>query len=176
MTVRVTDHDWVSGLVSSAQAGDEQAFAELVHLHQNRAVAYATAILGDYHVAQDAAQEAFVDAYRELRSLREPAAFGRWLRTTVFKHCDRLTRRKRLPTSGLESALDVASAGPSPHEAFEAREGRAALREAIATLSAAQQQAVLLFYMGECSHAEIAAFLGVTSNTAKPGYTRRAST
>ena len=74
-------------LVRSAQAGDELAFAE-----------------GDYHLAEDAAQEAFVDAYRELRSLREPAAFGRWLCTIVFKHCDRLTRGKRPVLSGLESA------------------------------------------------------------------------
>ena len=90
-------------------------------------MAYATAILGDYHLAEDAAQEAFVDAYRELRSLREPAAFGSWLRTIVFKHCDRMTRRKRPALSGLESALDVASPGPSPHEALEtARDARGA--------------------------------------------------
>ena len=151
----------------SAQAGDELAFAELVRSHQDRAVAYATAILGDYHLAEDAAQEAFVDAYRELRSLREPAAFGSWLRTIVFKQCDRLTRGKRPALSGLESALDIASPAPSAHEALETGETRAALRTAIAALSHAEQQAVLLFYMGECSHAEIAAFLGVTSNAVK---------
>jgi len=163
----VIGRDRIPLLVSSAQAGDELAFAELVRSHQNRAVAYATAILGDYHLAEDAAQEAFVDAYRELTSLREPAAFGSWLRTIVFKHCDRLTRGKRPPLSGLESALDVASPAPSPHQAFETYETHAALRKAIAALSDAEQQAVLLFYMGECSHAEIAAFLGVTSNAVK---------
>ena len=154
-------------LVRSAQAGDELAFAELVRAHQDRAVAYATAILGDYHLAEDAAQEAFVDAYRELRSLREPASFGSWFRRIVFKHCDRLTRGKRPALSGLESALDIASPGPSPHEALETGETHAALRNAIGALSHAEQQAVLLFYMGECSHAEIAAFLGVTSNAVK---------
>jgi RNA polymerase sigma factor (sigma-70 family) len=163
----VTERDRISRLVARAQTGDEIAFAELVRSHQDRAVAYATAILGDYHLAEDAAQEAFVDAYRELRSLRDPAAFGRWLRTIVFKHCDRLTRGKRLPISGLESALDVASPGPSPHQALETSETRAALRQAIAALTSAEQQAVLLFYMGECSHAEIAAFLGVTGNAVK---------
>ena len=76
-----TDRDSVGVLVSNAQAGDEPAFAELVRLHQNRAVAYATAILGDYQLGQDAAQEAFVDAFRNLRSLQEPGAFGSWLRT-----------------------------------------------------------------------------------------------
>ena len=150
-TASGTDRDSVGVLVSSAQAGDESAFAELVRLHQNRAVAYATAILGDYQLGQDAAQEAFVDAFRDLRSLQEPGAFGSWLRTIVFKHCDRMTRRKRLPMSGLESVLDLASPAPSPHEVLEARENRGRLRDAIATLSSAQQQAVLLFYMGGCS-------------------------
>jgi RNA polymerase sigma factor (sigma-70 family) len=163
----VIDRSRTALLVSRAQKGDELAFAELVRSHQNRAVAYATAILGDYHLAEDAAQEAFVDSYRELRSLRDPAAFGRWLRTIVFKHCDRLTRGKRPPLSGLESALDVASPDPSPHEALETGETHAALRKAIAALSETEQQAVLLFYMGECSHAEIAAFLGVTGNAVK---------
>ena len=46
-------------------------------------------------------------------------------------------------------------------------ETRASLRRALAALSSAEQQAVLLFYMGECSHAEIAAFLGVTTNAVK---------
>ena len=108
-------------LVRSAQAGDDVAFAALVRSHQDRAVAYATAILGDCHLAEDAAQEAFVEAHRQLRSLREPAAFGGWFRTIVFKHCDRLTRGKRSVLSGLESALDVASPGPSPHEAARSR-------------------------------------------------------
>ena len=161
------ERDRISLLVRSAQAGEELAFAELVRSHQDRAVAYATAILGDYHLAEDAAQEAFVDAYRELPALREPAAFGSWLRTIVFKHCDRLTRGKRPPLSGLESALDIASPDPSPHQALETGETHATLRKAIAALSHAEQQAVLLFYMGECSHAEVAAFLGVTSNAVK---------
>ena len=135
-----TDRGSVGVLVSNAQAGDESAFAELVRLHQNRAVAYATAILGDYRLGQDAAQEAFVDAFRKLRSLQEPGAFGSWLRTIVFKHCDRMTRGKRLPLSGLESALELASPAQSPHDVLEARENRGRVRDAIATLSGAQQQ------------------------------------
>ena len=69
--------------------------------------------------------------------------------------------------SGLESALELVSPDPAPDEVLEARERRIVLREAIATLSDGQQQVVLLFYMGECTHAEIAEILGVTSNAVK---------
>jgi RNA polymerase sigma factor (sigma-70 family) len=89
------DKERTVSLVRAAQTGDDLAFTELVRAYQDIAVAYATSILRDYQLAEDAAQEAFVEAYRELASLREPAAFAAWFRTIIFKHCDRMTRRKR---------------------------------------------------------------------------------
>jgi RNA polymerase sigma factor (sigma-70 family) len=139
----------------------------LVRAYQDIAVAYATSLLGDYHLAEDAAQEAFVEAYRALASLREPVAFAAWFRTIIFKHCDRLWRRKQHPLTGLEAALEVASPEPSPHEALELRATQQSVREAISSLSDSEQQVVLLYYMGEYSTAMIAEFLNVTTNTIK---------
>jgi RNA polymerase sigma factor (sigma-70 family) len=99
------DKERITLLVCAAQAGDDLSFAELVRNYQDIVVAYATSILGDYYLAEDAAQEAFIEVYRGLPALREPAAFAGWLRTIVFKHCDRLTRRKRYPITGLEVAF-----------------------------------------------------------------------
>jgi RNA polymerase sigma factor (sigma-70 family) len=159
--------DAVASLARAARDGDDDAFAALVRAYQDVAVAYATSLLGDYHLAEDAAQEAFADAWRALPALREPAAFGAWLRTIVRKRCGRVTRRRQLRTTGLDAALGLASPAPSPHEALERRETRAALHAAIATLSGAEQQAVLLYYMGDHSHRAIAEFLGVTPNAIK---------
>jgi len=161
------DKEKITSFVCAAQTGDDLAFAELVRVYQDIAVAYATSILGDYHLAEDAAQEAFVEAYRELPKLREPAAFAGWFRLIVFKHCDRLTRRKRHPVTGLETALEVASPEPSPHEALESRAIQQSVREAIATLSETERQVVLLYYLGEHSTAAIAAFLEITINAVK---------
>lgn len=161
------DRERTSALVRRGQAGDADAFAELVRAYQDLSVAYATSILGDYHLAEDAAQESFVDAYRALTALREPAAFGAWFRRIVFTHCDRVTRRKRLPSAGLDAALAIATPEPSPHDVLERAETAKALRAAIATLSDAEQQVVLLYYMSEQSLAAIAEFLGVTTNTVK---------
>jgi RNA polymerase sigma-70 factor (ECF subfamily) len=55
----VTQKERTEALVRAAQAGDELAFAELVRSYQDVAVAYATSVLRDYHLAEDAAQEAF---------------------------------------------------------------------------------------------------------------------
>ncbi len=163
------DRDQLTPVVRAARAGDESAFAALVRAYQDVAVAYATALLGDPHLAEDAAQEAFVDAWRALPALREPAAFAAWLRTIVFKHCDRVTRRRRIVTTALplDAARDVPAPTPSPHELVEAGETRASLQAAIATLPDGERAAVLLHYMGGRSHAAVAEFLGVTANAVK---------
>lgn len=131
------------------------------------AVAYAMSVLRDYDLAADAAQEAFFDVYRNLPALREPRAFPAWLRTIVYKHCDRITRRKRHAQVELDAALHMASPGPSPDEELAKREIQRSVREAIERLPDSEQEVVLLFYMGDRSHAEIGEFLGVTPNTVK---------
>jgi len=154
-------------LVREAQKGDDLSFSELVRLYQDIAVAYAASILGDYQLAEDAAQEAFVEAHRALSSLREPAAFAAWFRTIIFKHCDRLTRRKSHPVTGLDSALGIASPLGSPQDSLELRETQTSVWNAIATLSDTEREVVLLYYMGEHSHAAIGAFLSITTNAVK---------
>ncbi|MGH9768536.1 MAG: sigma-70 family RNA polymerase sigma factor, partial [Blastocatellia bacterium] len=161
------DKEKVVSLIRAAQAGDDLAFAELVRAYQDIAVAYAVSILRDYHLAEDAAQEAFVEAYRELAALREPAAFAAWFRAIVFKHCDRMTRRKHHPVTGLDAAMEVASPEPSPQESLELREAKASVWKAIAALSETERVVVLLYYMGEHSTAVIAEFLNVTVNAVK---------
>jgi RNA polymerase sigma factor (sigma-70 family) len=161
------DREKTMSLVRAAQSGDDLAFSELVRAYQDIAVAYATSILRDYHLAEDAAQEAFVEAYRELSSLREPAAFAAWFRTIIFKHCDRMTRRKRRPLTGLEAALEVTSPELSPQEKLELREIKTSVWKAIAALSDAERAVVLLYYMGEHSTTVIAEFLNITANAVK---------
>ena len=63
-------------LVRAAQAGDTRAFAELVRQYERAAIITAHAILGDFHAAQDAAQDAFILAYRKLSQVRDAASFG----------------------------------------------------------------------------------------------------
>jgi RNA polymerase sigma factor (sigma-70 family) len=161
------DKDQITLLVQATQRGDEHAFTALVRAYQDIVVAYAAAIFRDYHLAEDAAQEAFVEAYRALPDLREPAAFGAWLRAIVFKHSDRLTRRKRLPLTNLEAALEVAAPTLSPQEELERQAASTAVWQAIAALSETERQVVLLYYMGEHSHAAIAEFLNITANAVK---------
>jgi len=154
-------------LVQAAQTGDMNAFGTIVREFQDMAVGYAFSVLGDFEHAEDAAQEAFIQAYRDLSSLREPQAFPAWLRRLVFKHCDRQTRGKRVRTVPLEATPDVASKEPSPMQAAERGELRQRVLEATNALPQHERTAVSLFYINGYSQAEVGEFLDVPAKTVK---------
>src|SRR5688572_8975422 len=116
------DGQELQALVVRARAGELAAYEALVVRFQDAAVAYAYARLGDFHLAEDAAQEAFVQAYRDLPALREPAAFAGWLRRIVGSRCGRLTRRARVRVVPLEEAATASDRGAGPAELAEAGE------------------------------------------------------
>jgi RNA polymerase sigma-70 factor, ECF subfamily len=74
------------------------------------------ALLGDFHRAEDAAQEAFLAAWSGLPSLSDPAAFPGWLRGIVRHQAFRALRKKQLEIVPLESAEDVPSEHVSPDD------------------------------------------------------------
>jgi RNA polymerase sigma factor (sigma-70 family) len=82
-----------------------EAFGELVKRYQNAAIAYAYAILRNHAGAEDAAQAAFLTAWLRRADLREPKAFGSWLRTIVRTECSRISRRMHLVTVPLDDAF-----------------------------------------------------------------------
>jgi RNA polymerase sigma-70 factor, ECF subfamily len=87
-------------LVKAARAGEVSAFAELVRRYQRAAIITAHAVLGDFHLAQDAAQEAFLHAHRKLNRLRQAAAFGPWLLRIARRRAIRLQRSRRAERTG----------------------------------------------------------------------------
>jgi uncharacterized protein len=159
--------DELPALVQRAQAGDVAAYERIVRRFQDMAVAYGYATLGDFHMAEDAAQEAFTQAFFDLPSLQEPAAFAGWLRRIVFKYCDRMTRRKRAPLVPLAHALTVASGEAEPLEVVIDGELRAEVVSAIRALPEHERIATLLFYIGDYAQHEIAAFLEVPVTTVR---------
>jgi DNA-directed RNA polymerase specialized sigma24 family protein len=110
-------------LVQAAQQGDNGAFGHIVNRFQHMAYASAYAQVGDFHLAQDVAQEAFIDAYLSLGNLRQPAAFPGWFRRFVVKHSDRVLRKSN------QISLDPEK---NPDDAFRLARPGSALRTATA--------------------------------------------
>src|SRR5579883_1864810 len=89
-------------VIQAAEPGNaagRRAFGRIVDRFQDMAYGYAYGVLGDHHLAQDAAQDAFVTAWTRLGSLRDPQAFPGWFRRIVRSQCSRLveSRRSALP-------------------------------------------------------------------------------
>jgi len=153
--------------IKSAQQGDVKAYEELVKSYQGMAIGYAYSILGDFQMAEDAAQEAFLEAFEKIGKLREAKAFPGWLRAIVFKQCDRLTRGGKLQTNPLEEGLRVADGKPDPLERVEKMELSAAIHKAIMSLPEGERAVTSMFYIEDKSHKEIAEFLSIPVSTVK---------
>lgn len=155
-------------------AAKHEAFAELVKRFQDMAYACAYAVLGDLHLAQDAAQEAFISAWQKLSQLRQPEAFPGWFRRIVLTECHRLKRGNRLRFVSLDDGARVPSADADPQAAIERDELAKAVLTAIEMLPENERIVVVLFYVKEYSHRDISAFLEVPLTTvAKRLYSAR---
>ncbi len=154
-------------LVEAAKTSDIKAYAAIVERFADMAYGYAFAILGDFHLAEDAAQEAFVEAYYNLSRLREASAFPRWFRQIVLHRCNRISRKKRIETAPMDEAVVVTSKEPSPQSIMENKELKSSVIEAISSLSQPLREATTLFYINGYSHSEISDFLDVPVNTVK---------
>jgi RNA polymerase sigma factor (sigma-70 family) len=152
--------DALDEIVARAREGEADAFGLLVRRFQDMAVGYGYSILHDFQLAEDAAQEAFFEAYRTLPKLREPAAFAGWFRRIVFKQCDRITRRRVIATVPLETAAE-------PLRPSDAEERKAEVFDAVRQLPEHERSVVTLFYIGGYSMEEVATFLEVPVSTVK---------
>lgn len=159
--------DDLKTLVIKAQRGELDAYGQIVTRFQQMATGLARATLRDAHLAEDVAQEAFFQAYRDLVGLRKPEAFPAWFRRVVLKHCDRLTRRKHVRTVAMDQAGPIVSVQAGPDRALEAHELRDRVLEAIRALPERQRTTTTLFYVDGRSQKEIAEFMEVPVTTVK---------
>jgi RNA polymerase sigma factor (sigma-70 family) len=156
--------DWQSQ-VCRAREGDVEAYGALVRRFTDMACGYAYSLLGDFHLAEDAAQEAFVQAYRDLSMLSNPRAFPGWLKRIVFKYCDRITRDKRPPLVSLTAAESAAGQAADPPSVAARHEMAERVRSAIAALPKRERSVATLFYVNGHSRRTIAEFLEVPLTT-----------
>jgi RNA polymerase sigma factor (sigma-70 family) len=156
-------------------AEKQAAFCELVRMFQDMAYAFAYAVLGDFYLAEDAAQEAFITAWQKLSQLHQPEAFAGWFRRIVLTECHRLTRGKRLPTVPLDVDAQISSGQIDPQTILERAELTRAVFTAVKKLPAKERMVITLFYVREYSQRDISAFLAVPLTTiAKRLYSAKA--
>jgi len=161
---RVTD---LGELVRQAQCGDISSYEHIVMRFQPSAFSQAFSILGDSHLAEDAVQDAFVEAYRKLSSLRTPEAFATWFRRIVFTACNRIKRRRAVSTSSLVEAERIADSSESAADRLEREQREHMVHLAIQALPDTLRMVTALYYIGGIGQRGIANYLGLTETTVK---------
>lgn len=155
-------------LISRARGGDREAFGELVEQYRDNVYRLAYRMCGNAYDADEAAQEAFVAAWRALPNFRGDAKFSTWLyRMTTNAAIDVMRREKRHQSVGDGEMMELADDADSPQETVERTEQQEAVQKALATLSEEYREVLLLRYMEELDYAEIAEVLQLPSGTVK---------
>ena len=149
-------------LVERAQQGDEAAFAAITEASHGRLKQIAYRILRDRHLAEDAMQQALLEVWRTLPSLRDPARFDAWSYRVLVHACYRESRRYRR------------SFGHTPGEPeLVGRDGTAAvndrdqLERGFARLSIDHRAVIVMHYYLDLTIEDTAGALGISAGTAK---------
>jgi len=153
--------------VKQAQAGDLMAFGELVKMFQDAVYGVAYSMLGNFHDAQDIAQEAFIQAWRDLDSLKEPAKFPNWLCRIAKNRCMDFLRQAKLDMVELEEAYTINDPSPGPLEQVEKKELTESVLAAVRALPEKLRLTTTLFYINGYTINEVAEFLEVPAGTIK---------
>jgi len=146
-----------AALVEAAQQGRLDSFGALYQRYHNPIVALAYAQLGDRHSAEDAAQEVFAVACRDLRSLRDRDKFGAWL-GGICRNVTKQMLRVKTRTAPLPSEPEEVATDGQP----EQKEQWDAVRRAVWELPAAERELIVMRYFNGFSQARISQVLDLT--------------
>jgi RNA polymerase sigma-70 factor (ECF subfamily) len=151
-------------VVARAMSGDDSAFAELVRRRQKRVRDMLRRLCGDHALADDLAQKVFVQAWRGVGALRDPGAFGGWLKRVAVHAWLAEARRALAPIDDDEIAF---LAAPDPAPSPQRLAGGIDLERALARLAPAERLCVVLAHGEGMTHAEIAETTNLPLGTVK---------
>lgn len=154
-------------IVSAAGRGDRRAFETIVEMEATTAYRLAYGILGSHAEAEDAAQDAFIRAWRDLSTLRDPGRWQAWFRRLVVRSAlDRAKRRRRRTEISLDPTGDGAFDPPAP-DSIGPLDAHDDLLQALAGLSANDRTVIALRFAADLEVPDIAVTLGIPLGTAK---------
>ena len=159
-------------LVAAFQAGDLSAFDDLSRRWSGKIQGAIYRILGSEEDARDLAQEAFLKAFRSLKSFKGECRFSSWLYQIALNLCrDRIRRRRGRTLVSLEDAeaegQDLERQAPSALELVMANDRARAVAAAVAALPDDQREVIVLKEYQGLTFAEIADLLGLPTSTVK---------
>ena len=173
--------DQEGGLIERVQAGDRQAFEELIFKYDRDILHLNVRMLGNWEEARDAYQETFLKVFRSIRQFRRQSSFYTWIFRIATNVCfDRLRQRKNPRRqvsinsevgdafrSALKHTLRAASCYSNPEQSFFATQLRERINRALDTLSKKERLVFELRHYQGLRLRQIGEMIGSTENTTK---------
>ncbi len=158
-------------LIHAVLSGDDSAFNILVEKYEKIVHALAWQQIGDFHYAEEITQDTFLRAYQKLSTLKDPSRFSNWLYKIATNCCRNwLREQKRKNQSQSLEVTPMAEVARSNYDRYvsEQREAEATehrleiVKKLLDKLPEGERKAMVLYYLGEMTAAEVGKFLGVS--------------
>ena len=165
-----------SRLIKAALAGDDAAYAHLMHKYHDAIFGFVYRMVHDHEQVEDLTQEAFIKAFASLKNFNEEFAFSTWLYKIATNNCIDHIRRRKLQMYSIDKPIESKDSDYTyelPDDSYEADKAlisdqRAVLlQEAIDQLPEKYRRVILLRHSEERSYEEIAKMLKIPIGTVK---------
>lgn len=163
---------YIAGLVLRAKANDSNAFAELYAMTYNKVYNYARHYLRDDHMAQDAMQEVFILALKNIQKLNDPTLFTAWLKRISFNVCYDMSKKLQKSTTLdyealMQEIICDEQLYSNPENTVQKKDEARRLDEALDTLPFNEKQVLIMRYFNEMKLEDIAAAMEISRSSVK---------
>ena len=168
--MKALDHKNLAMLVRRAQAGDSNAFAELYTATYQQQYRYAYKYLKDEHLAQDALQETFINALRNITTLQNPQLFIAWLNRINFRTCYDIMKnldKGRTDVYVEDKVEDNHAGGGYPEDEIIEIDSRKYILRQVMNLPLTESQVILMKYYQNMGNDDIAEAMNISRSTVK---------
>lgn len=150
-----TYREWVQEAQSADSRERNDAFDHLVRDFQGMVYSVAYSRLSNAQLAEDAAQDAFLAAFKHIEQLQDVGAFPAWLKRIAYSKADRVLRRQGPRVEAIDGQEALASSAPTPESQLETAELRQRVRLAVAALPVKERELTQDYYLRGESQREI---------------------
>ncbi len=168
---KAPDHNLIAALVHRAKQKDSDAFAELYGMTYNKVYNYACHYLKDMHLAQDAVQEVYISALKNLDKLNDPLLFVAWLNQISFHVCYDLCEKRNSGYGVIEDEIlelfTDDSPNSNPEDATVHSDESRRLKESIERLPLHEREVITLRFFNNMKIDEIVKVTGSSKSTVK---------
>ena len=162
-----TYREWVLQAQSTDSRERNYAFDHLARDFQGMVYGVAYSRLSNTQLAEDAAQDAFLTAFKHIEQLQDVSAFPAWLRRIAFSKADRILRRQGPHVDTIDGQENLASPEPTPEYHLEKAELRQRVRLAVAALPANERELTRDYYLHGETQREISERRQIPLSTVK---------